>query len=74
MMEILKELWRDESGATTVEYALIAGFMAAAIVVGIVNTGLYKKIQNLFKAININTGKAQGELQTGHPIPLRLPY
>jgi len=32
MTEILKELWRDESGATAVEYGLIAGIMAAALV------------------------------------------
>ena len=69
MMEILKELWRDESGATAVEYALIAGFMAAAIVVGVVKSGLYTKIENLFKTIDNKIGKAQGELQQGHPIP-----
>ncbi len=67
MMEILKELWRDESGATAVEYALIAGLMAAALVVVI--SSFKDSLTNLFKTITGKMKEAQGELQTGHPNP-----
>ena len=51
-MEILKELWRDESGATAVEYALIAGFMAAAIVFAITQSDFQNKLKSLFASIS----------------------
>ncbi|GAB6163349.1 hypothetical protein JCM12298_25090 [Desulfothermus naphthae] len=71
-MENLKELWRDESRATAVDYGLIAGITAAAMVAVI---GTFRKsLTELFDAITGKMDEAQGELQTGHPIPLRLPY
>ena len=67
MTEILKELWRDESGASAVEYALIAGLMAAALVAVI---GTFRdSLTKLFDTISGQMDKAQGELQTGHPNP-----
>ena len=66
-MGILKELWMDESGASAVEYALIAGLMAAALVAVI---GTFKtSLTNLFNTITGRMDEAQRELQTGHPIP-----
>ena len=34
MINRLKELWRDESGVTAIEYALIASLIALAIIAG----------------------------------------
>ena len=66
-MEILKEIWMDESGASAVEYALIAGLMAAALVAVI---GTFKtSLTGLFDKITGRMDEAQRELQTGHPIP-----
>lgn len=61
MMEILKDLWRDESGATAVEYGLIAGIMAAALV-----TVLYAfkdKLTSLFGNINLKIQDASDNVQ-----------
>ncbi len=67
MMGILKELWRDESGASAVEYALIAGLMAAALVAVI---GTFKdSLTNLFNTIAGKMNEAQSEIQTGHSNP-----
>lgn len=42
MFTILKSLWKDEDGASAVEYGLIAGLIAVAIVTaaGVVGTNL----------------------------------
>lgn len=34
MIGIFSKLWKDESGATAIEYALIAAFVSLAVVVG----------------------------------------
>lgn len=39
-MRIFKRLWTDESGATAIEYTLIAAAIALAIVIGVNQTGL----------------------------------
>lgn len=36
-MEQLKRFWRDESGATAIEYAMIASIVGLGIVVGLTN-------------------------------------
>jgi len=64
-MGILKELWKDESGATAIEYALIAGLMAAALVAAIAT--FKDSLTNLFNTIAGKMDEAQSELQTGHP-------
>lgn len=66
-MGILKELWKDESGATAIEYALIAGLMAAALVAAIAT--FKDSLTNLFNTIAGKMNEAQSELQTGHPNP-----
>ena len=61
MMGILKELWIDESGASAVEYALIAGLMAAALVAVI---GTFKdSLTGLFDKITGQMDKAQAQMQ-----------
>ncbi len=67
MMGILKELWRDESGASAVEYALIAGLMAAALVAVIAT--FKDSLTNLFNTIAGKINEAQSEIQTGHSNP-----
>lgn len=49
MKQILTSLWKDESGATAIEYGLIAGIMAALLVTVL---GVFsEKLNNLFDAI-----------------------
>jgi len=67
MIGVLKELWRDENGATAVEYALIAGLMAAVLVAVIAT--FKDSLTNLFNTIAGKINEAQSEIQTGHPNP-----
>ncbi len=47
---MIKTLWRDESGVTAIEYGLIAGLMAAVLVVVL---GVFSdKLKDLFDAIS----------------------
>ncbi len=56
MNRIIKELWDDESGVTAIEYGLIAGMMAAALVV--VFSLFSDKLKELFTAISDKLGEA----------------
>ena len=49
VVNILKRLWDDESGATAIEYGLIAGIMAALLVT--VLGAFSDKLTGLFTAI-----------------------
>jgi pilus assembly protein Flp/PilA len=50
MKRLFDALWRDESGATAIEYGLIAGLMAAVLIVAL--TGFSEKLTTIFNAIN----------------------
>ncbi|MHA7601543.1 Flp family type IVb pilin [Alicycliphilus sp. T452] len=39
MSEIIKNFWNDEEGATAIEYGLIAGLIAVAIIVAVSDIG-----------------------------------
>ena len=49
-MRLLKRFWRDETGATAIEYGLIAAGIALAII-AVVN-GLGTKLNSKFSSIN----------------------
>ena len=49
-MKFFQRLWKDESGVTAVEYGLIAGVMAAILVVALGAFG--DKLKALFEAIS----------------------
>jgi pilus assembly protein Flp/PilA len=55
MKRFLKSLWQDESGVAAVEYALIAGLMAALIVLVV---GLFgDSLKDLFNALSDKLGE-----------------
>jgi len=52
MRSILKSFARDQSGATAIEYALIAGLIALVIIAGVKNVGT--KLTNTFNEVSSN--------------------
>jgi len=56
MKDMLIKFWKDEEGATAIEYGLIAGLIAAVIVVSVTAVGgkvdvLFQKIATAMKDI-----------------------
>lgn len=50
MKAIIRDLWKDESGVTAIEYGLIAGLMSALLVVAL---GAFSdNLKELFDAIS----------------------
>ena len=49
-MRLLKRFWRDETGATAIEYGLIAAGIALAIIAAV--NGLGTKLNSKFTSIN----------------------
>lgn len=49
MTDTIKNFWKDEEGATAIEYGLIAGLIAVGIVVGA--TALGTNLSGLFDRI-----------------------
>ena len=49
-MRLLSRFWRDESGATAIEYGLIAAGISIAIIVAV--NGLGTNLNNKFTSIN----------------------
>lgn len=56
MKKLLEKLLSDESGVTSVEYALMAA--AAAAVVGVAGTAFYTRLETAFQ--NIDLGDSGG--------------
>jgi pilus assembly protein Flp/PilA len=50
MKEFVLKFWRDESGATAIEYGLIAAGISIAIIVAV--NGLGTNLNNKFTSIN----------------------
>jgi pilus assembly protein Flp/PilA len=49
-MKLISKFWRDESGATAIEYGLIAAGISIAIIVAV--NGLGTNLNNKFTSIN----------------------
>ena len=49
-MKLVSRFWRDESGATAIEYGLIAAGISIAIIVAV--NGLGTNLNNMFTSIN----------------------
>ncbi|PIE73701.1 MAG: Flp family type IVb pilin [Deltaproteobacteria bacterium] len=61
MKNLLISLWKDESGATAVEYGLIAGVMAALLVTVL---GIFgDNLEELFNAIGEKLSKATDDVK-----------
>ncbi|MGI6655705.1 MAG: Flp family type IVb pilin [Desulfobulbus sp.] len=67
MYSRLRSLWQDESGATAIEYGLIAGVMAAILVTVL---GLFgDNLKELFQAINDKLADSVDKLKSENPNP-----
>ena len=49
-MRLIQKFWRDETGATAIEYGLIAAGIALAIISAV--NGLGSRLNNKFTSIN----------------------
>ena len=49
-MKLVSRFWRDESGATAIEYGLIAAGISIAIIVTV--NGLGTNLNNMFTSVN----------------------
>ncbi|MEY4708314.1 MAG: hypothetical protein RJB58_2037 [Pseudomonadota bacterium] len=49
---ILKHFWKDESGATAIEYGLIAALIAVVIITGV--TAVATKLSTTFSDLSTN--------------------
>ncbi|MFV9474293.1 Flp family type IVb pilin [Advenella sp. RU8] len=61
MKDQLMAFWKDEEGATAIEYALIAGLIAVAIIGALTALGgnistLFGKISNELNSVEVNGG------------------
>ncbi|CAA2108403.1 Flp family type IVb pilin [Variovorax paradoxus] len=53
MLSSIARFWRDEEGATAIEYGIIAGLISIAIVSVLSGTdGLGAKLKDVFETIN----------------------
>ena len=53
MTNFIKNFWKDEEGATAIEYGLIAGLIAVVIIAGVtaLGTGVKEKFCEIAKAL-----------------------
>ena len=58
MFSILKDLMKDESGATAIEYGLIAALVSVAAVVALENMGT--SLENMFTTVSGKLDTAVG--------------
>jgi pilus assembly protein Flp/PilA len=65
MYNIMRSLWRDESGATAIEYGLIVGVMAAVLVTVLGVFG--ESLKELFNAIVGKLDEAADEITETAP-------
>ena len=58
MLSIIKDMIRDESGATAIEYGLIAALVSVAAVVALENMGT--SLENMFTTVSGKLDTAVG--------------
>ena len=58
MQQHLRAFWQDESGATAIEYGVLAGFISIGVVVSI--DGVVSKLADLFSYIQAGVREAAG--------------
>ena len=58
MTNFIKNFWNDEEGATAIEYGLIAGLIAVAIIAAVTAVG--GSLNNLFCAVVSSLGGIPG--------------
>ena len=58
MTKLLKKIMADKNGATAIEYGLIAGLVAIAIVSAVTTTG--SDLSSVFTAVNTKLTAAAG--------------
>jgi pilus assembly protein Flp/PilA len=56
MLTILKTFWKDECGATAIEYGLIAGLVSVAAIVAL--TAMGSSLQNIFGVVQTELDSA----------------
>ncbi|MCO8030544.1 Flp family type IVb pilin [Brevundimonas diminuta] len=56
MRNFINRFAKDESGATAIEYGLIAALISVVIIGALVTIG--PKVQNMFKSVNTELDKA----------------
>ena len=57
MTNFIKNFWNDEEGATAIEYGLIAGLIAVAIIAAVTNVG--KQLEGIFDYISTELGASK---------------
>lgn len=62
MKSLLLKFWKDEEGATAIEYALIAGIIAVAVIAAF--TALGGSLKTFFADIGSGLEKAGGTIKT----------
>jgi pilus assembly protein Flp/PilA len=58
MLKTMKSLWRDESGATAIEYGLIAALVSVAAITALQEMG--DSLEQMFSAVSDSLDSAVG--------------
>ena len=67
MKDQLVKFWKDEEGATAIEYALIAGLIAVVIIVALGALG--NSISDMFNTIADEVDSAESRMSSGSQNP-----
>ena len=67
MFETLRNFWRDESGATAIEYGLIAALVSVAAIVALTNMGA--ALTNIFGVVDTELTNAAASAGGGGATP-----
>jgi pilus assembly protein Flp/PilA len=62
MLTVLKTFWKDECGATAIEYGLIAGLVSVAAILAL--TAMGGSLQNIFGIVQTELDSAAAAAST----------